>query len=380
MLKKISTLLLIALFSTPDNTHASSSTLLDDFLIEEVSKMDLVREPKPAFASISFPGDTRELFDALADNISKLQSTHTSFPYSEEEMNERWTALLNNFKKDQPVTEEDMLSKLSYFSLMHFPQLCIDAPETAGKLKRVERNYKFAVLPSKKEVLWMFPQKLLNGVPREIFEQFVEILFQHFDSAKSQLDISTAKTEKDFHERIQNQDVSPSALKSAGWPRHTPQTIVIGWFCLYDRLKDTYDAFERKKNSLLASTSTKQGHLTREPLEDQLDSFLILAAPAADSIQPPHNTSLPSETKEEQDLPPIIEDGLSSTPAPKTPLELLQNELEANLLYELSLTINLHAFVKKQMSSHFQEILPSFKCEACRGSALALHGIGEQRQ
>ncbi len=102
MLKKISTLLLIALFSTPDNTHASSSNLLDDFLIEEVSKMDLVREPKSAFASISFPGDTRELFDALADNINKLQSTHTSFPYSEEEMNERWTALLNNLRKINP--------------------------------------------------------------------------------------------------------------------------------------------------------------------------------------------------------------------------------------------------------------------------------------
>ncbi|MGN6670163.1 MAG: hypothetical protein ACTHJ4_01310 [Candidatus Nucleicultricaceae bacterium] len=380
MLKKISTLLLINLTFTAPTAYASCSSKLADFLTEETPAERVIKNPKSAFKAISFPGATGDLFNDLVDGIEKLKLTSVGFPYSETEMEQRWTSLFNHMKRHTSPSEEDVVAWLSYFSLMHFGQFQAELPELAKKLNRGEKDFEVTLLPTQAEVLWLFPNKLLNGLPREAFKQFLDLIFKHFASAKSHLSIETPQAEKAFHERVQNKDVLPSEIKFSGWPRHSPQGIIVGWFCLYDRLMGAYDSYERKRSSLKETTSLEQTASDDEQTTGTFTS-LLASVPSIAGDDALENTALIDASMSEI---PHVSSPIAGTSTPQptysNALAKLKEELETSLLYELSLTINLHGFIRKEMDSHFQEVLPKFMCSACRETAIALNGIQESNK
>lgn len=384
MLKKISTLLLISLTFIAPVAYASSFSKLADFLTEETPAKNVIKNPKQGFKAISFPGTTGDLFNDLVDGIEKLKLSSAGFPYSETEMEQRWTSLFNHISHHISPSEENVVAWLSYFSLMHFGQFQAELPELAKKLKRVELDFEFSLLPTKAEVLWLFPHTLLNGLPREAFEQFLDLIFKHFESAKTHLNIETPQEEKAFHARVQNKDVSPSEIKASGWPRHSPQGIIVGWFCLYDRLKGVHDTYERKRSSLEEAASLEQTVSDDEqPTETETETLtsLLSSAPSIASDDALENAAFidPSIHETPHASSPVAGTSTQQNTYSMTRVDL-QKELEENLLYELSLTINLHGFIRKEMDSRFQEVLPKFMCSACRDTALVLNGIQESNK
>lgn len=225
---------------------SSQKDKLEDFLTSARAIDDESPCVKKMFQDISFPGNTRALFNDLAEEITLLRSKMSDqFPYDEPEMLRRFTLLKQNLSNTPPSSEPEMQTRLSYFALMHFPQIESRTPALAAQLKRLEKEIAFSVFPTKKEVLWLLPENYLNGQARVAFSEFLDLIFERLDFVKQSVGVTTLEQEKEFLERIRLKQVEVKELTKIGWPAHSPAVIVIGWFCLYDRLKSATNESEQ---------------------------------------------------------------------------------------------------------------------------------------
>lgn len=241
----ISLLCCLALTASPV-WGSSQKDKLEDFLTSAEAIDDESPCIKKMFQDISFPGNTHSLFNDLTEEIALLRSAKSDqFPYEEPEMLRRFALLKQNLLRKPPSSEPEMQTRISYFALMHFPQLESRNPTLAAKLTRLEKEISFSVFPTKKETLWLLPETYLNGQARVAFSEFLDLLFERFDYVKQSRGVTTLEQEKEFIERIRLKQVNREELTRIGWPAHSPATIFIGWFCLYDRLKSARNESEQ---------------------------------------------------------------------------------------------------------------------------------------
>jgi hypothetical protein len=238
------------LFCLVLTAHPAWSSAQADKLEDFLMSTEVIDHGRPSikkmFKGIPFPGTTQTLFNDLTHEITTLRSTNTSqFPYEESEMLRRFTLLKQNLLRTPPSSEAEMQTRLSYFALMHLPQIESRTPSLAAQLKRIEKEIAFSVFPTKKEVLWLLPETYLNGQARVAFSEFLDLLFERFDYVKESVGVTTLDQEKEFIEKIRLKQVNREELTGIGWPAHSPASIVIGWFCLYDRLKSATNESEQ---------------------------------------------------------------------------------------------------------------------------------------
>lgn len=234
------------LFSHQPLEATSTSHSVVDFLNDN----RIHEHPKSTpytFDEIEFPGESATLFNTFRTNLITLQRTKSdTFPYSEEDMQDRWHALYTHLKTSPAHTHQEMIERLSYFFLLHLPQLESAFPLDSGKLLRAENAVPcFHLFPTKQEVVWLFPESVIDGEPRLIFSDFLDHLFDGLLKAKTNLQIMSIADEAKIVKTQNDGTADQKQLTMLGWPAHTPKRVVVGWFCLYDRLKEAKTAEEK---------------------------------------------------------------------------------------------------------------------------------------